>query len=299
MIDKDFELQGEAAERPQPKKLTAADIPEGYGWAAVDKNGDAYAFFEKPTALRCVWVVNEFVEQNAFFIGENFDSSDWQESLVARETSEQPELKKLTAADIPQGYNYAAVDANGQTYAYVLKPELQKSGWCCLACNYKLISSQYDASDWQNSLVSRETAEKNNIPLLSVSEFAQLVQEIQKNKKDANESEALKDQENKPSFLEIDPNFLEAMAWRMTSNKGKYPPNNWQRPHELLLDVDAIYRHLNDIKRQLEGNKSLTGESIQKHCAAIACNAMFLFYHAQEDQWQRAARSRQSNAKEI
>lgn len=202
MIDKDFELQGEAAERPEPKKLTAADIPEGYNYAAVDEDGEAFAYQEHPLIIVTCW-----------------------------------------------------------------------KGTCR---NPKFLGNNFDASDWENSLVSRETAERPKV-----------------------ESKALKHQENKPSFLEIDPNFLEAMAWRMTSNKGKYPPNNWQRPHDLLLDVDAIYRHLNDIKRQLEGGKSLTGESIQKHCAAIACNAMFLFYHTQEDQWQRAARSRQSNASQI
>ena len=200
MIDKDFELQGEAAERPEPKKLTAADIPEGYNYAAVDASGNGFTYQGKPKRLNTIWV----------------DTDDMDHFLIG----------------------------------------------------------QFDPSDWQNSLVSRITAERP-------------------------EAEAIKDHPDKPSFLEIDPNFLEAMAWRMTSNKGKYPPNNWQRPHNLLLDVDAIYRHLNDIKRQLEGGKSLTGESIQKHCAAIACNAMFLFYHTQEDQWQRAARSRQSNASQI
>lgn len=227
MMDKDFELQGEAAERPKLKKLTAADIPEGYSYAAVDKDGSAYAYFEKPTALRCVWV-NEYLEQNAFFIGEGFDPSDW-----------------------------------------------------------------------ANSLVSRESQEINKTPLLSVSEFMQLVQEIQKTKKSLREAEAIKDQQDKPSFLEIDPNFLEAMAWRMTTNKGKYPVNNWKGLTDRFTILDAIYRHANDIKRMLEGGESLTGETIQKHCAAIACNAQFLFYHSPENQWERAARSRQSNAKQI
>lgn len=274
MIDKDFELQGEAAERPRfKKKLNWAHIPEGYSYAAVDKDGEAYAYSEKPERGNAGWCA---LREDITFLGKDFDSSDWANSLVSRETAERPQAKKLTAGDIPDGYNYAAVDSSGNGFTYQGKPKRLNTIWVNTDDMDHFLIGQFDPSDWANSLVSRETAERPEaVP------------------------EALKDQENKPSFLEIDPNFLEAMAWRMTSNKGKYPPNNWQRPHDLLLDVDAIYRHLNDIKRQLEGSKSLTGESIQKHCAAIACNAMFLFYHTQEDQWQRAARSRQSNASQI
>lgn len=274
MMDKDFELQGEAAERPEPKKLTAADIPKDYGWAAVDKDGSAWAFSRKPERRDRSWIR---LDGDITLLGKNFDPNDWQDSLVCRETAEQPLPKKLTAADIPEGFSYAAVNKNGSGYAFKKRPLLSGLFWAgdCEIDGYEFLGG-FDSSDWVNSLVIRETSEQQ-----------------------AAEPAALKDQENKPSFLEIDPNFLEAIAWRMTSNKGKYPPNNWQRPHDLLLDVDAIYRHLNDIKRQLEGSKSLTGESIQKHCAAIACNAMFLFYHTQEDQWQRAARSRQSNASQI
>ena len=200
MMDKDFELQGEAAERPQLKKLTAADIPEGFNYAAVDASGNGFAYQGKPKRLNTLWVNND--DMDHVFIG------------------------------------------------------------------------LFDATDWQNSLVKRETAERP-------------------------QTEAIKDQQDKPSFLEIDPNFLEAMAWRMTANKGKYPVNNWKGLTDRFTILDAIYRHANDIKRMLEGGESLTGETIQKHCAAIACNAQFLFYHSPENQWERAARSRQSNAKEI
>ena len=200
MMDKDFELQGEAAERPKPKKLTAADIPEGYSYAAVDASGNGFAYQGKPKRLSTLWV-------------NNYDT-------------------------------------------------------------YHVHIGLFDASDWQKSLVSRETAERP-------------------------QTEAIKDQQDKPSFLEIDPNFLEAMAWRMTANKGKYPVNNWKGLTDRFTILDAIYRHANDIKRMLEGEESLTGETIQKHCAAIACNAQFLFYHSPENQWERAARSRQSNAKQI
>lgn len=207
MMDKDFELQGEAAERPESKKLTAADIPEGYRYAAVDSDGRANGYKDLPELF------------------------EWQ---------------------YDSAYDSKVKYLNHKTF----------------------IGIGYDCADWQNSLVSHETAERP-------------------------QAEAIKDQQDKPSFLEIDPNFLEAMAWRMTANKGKYAVNNWKGLTDRFTILDAIYRHANDIKRMLEGGESLTGETIQKHCAAIACNAQFLFYHSPENQWERAARSRQSNAKEI
>lgn len=191
------------------------------------------------------------------------------------EAAERPRFKKkLNWAHIPEGYSYAAVDSDGQAYGYLEKPERGNASWVALREDITFLGKDFDASDWQNSLLKLQTAERPQL-------------------------EAIKDQQDKPSFLEIDPNFLEAMAWRMTANKGKYPVNNWKGLTDRFTILDAIYRHANDIKRMLEGGESLTGETIQKHCAAIACNAQFLFYHSPESQWERAARSRQSNAKEI
>ena len=208
MIDKDFELQGESAERPQLKKLTAADIPEGYRYAAVDSDGRANGYKDLPELF------------------------EWQ---------------------YDSAYDSKVKYLNHKTFMGI----------------------GYDCTNWKNSLVSRETAERPK-------------------------KEGIKEIENKPSFVELDPDFMEAMAWRMTSNKGKYPANNWKRKHDINDFLDAIQRHLNDIRRQRETGQSQTGESIKAHCAAIACNAMFLHYHTVElNELMRAVYSRKSNAKEI
>jgi hypothetical protein len=245
----------ETAERPEPKKLTAADIPEGYGWAAVDKNGDAYAFFEKPTALRCVWVVNEFVEQNAFFIGEDFDASNWQESLVSCETPEQWKPKKLTSADIPDGFSYAAVNENGSGYAFKTRPLLSGLFWAggCEIDGYEFLGG-FDSSDWENSLVCRETIEPKT---------------------------AYKETANKLSYSEIDPYFLEQMARRMQKGKEKYGPNNWKKLSDINELLDAAQRHLLELRKMVQEDfEPLPGqESEAQHCAALACNAMFIHYH--------------------
>jgi hypothetical protein len=38
-------------------------------------------------------------------------------------------MKKLTINDIPEGYNYAAVNGNGTAYAFKHKPFIGQSHW--------------------------------------------------------------------------------------------------------------------------------------------------------------------------
>jgi len=62
-------------------------------------------------------------------------------------------MKKLSKSDIPEGYVYAAIDSNGQAYAYLSKPGLHKDYWHLHDKYFKLISDDFDSEGWQNSLV--------------------------------------------------------------------------------------------------------------------------------------------------
>ena len=187
MIDKDFELKSEAAEQPEPKKLTASDIPEGYNYAAVDSDGRANGYKDLPELFE--WQYDSAYDSKVKyldhkkFIGIGYDITDWRNSLVTREAAERPQLKKLTAADIPDGYNYAAVDASGNGFTYQGKPKRLNTIWVNTDDMDHVPIGSFDATDWQNSLVSRYSQEINKTSLLSVSEFVQLAQEIHKNKK--------------------------------------------------------------------------------------------------------------------
>jgi hypothetical protein len=68
-------------------------------------------------------------------------------------------MKKLSKADIPKGYKYAAVNINGKAYAFKTKPI------ACLVYSWRpvnddeefqRIEGNFDWYDWQNSLVSVE-----------------------------------------------------------------------------------------------------------------------------------------------
>jgi hypothetical protein len=67
------------------KKLSKEDIPI-LKWAAVDSSGRAYAYSEKPMQGKKAWISVKdeppYSNYPFFFIGANFDASDWQNSLI-------------------------------------------------------------------------------------------------------------------------------------------------------------------------------------------------------------------------
>lgn len=94
----------------------------------------------------------------------------------------------------------------------------------------------------------------------------------------------VKDITNKVSYSEIDSHFLYEMAKRLNSNKvtygGKYELFNWQRDHNIPDLIDALERHLCDLKLLAQGKEAIhnTSETIQQHLAGIAINAQFIHY---------------------
>ena len=198
--------------------------------------------------------------------------------------------KKLKIEDIPEGYNYAAVDSDGFGWAYKDMPQLNEDHgyWCFTLCDDALrLGNGYDSTDWQNSLVSRENQETFKFPLLSVEELMKVVQEFQEHKSlsiECMKSEpetAYKETANKLSYSEIDPYFLEQMARRMQKGKEKYGPNNWKKLSDINELLDAAQRHLLELRKMVQEDfEPLPGqESEAQHCAALACNAMFIHYH--------------------
>ena len=90
---------------------------------------------------------------------------------------------------------------------------------------------------------------------------------------------AKKDTENKVSLQEIYPGFIKEMGRRMSLNKDKYAPFNWtQMTYEQIpAMVDACERHLLELKEKLIYGED-SEEQINEHLAALACDAMIIFY---------------------
>lgn len=87
-------------------------------------------------------------------------------------------------------------------------------------------------------------------------------------------SEGLKESNGKISYQEIDWDFIDLIARRMNQNKEKYPINNWKKPMDIQLLMDASLRHLRKMQQPIIDDT----ESFQKHLAAVCCNMMFINY---------------------
>jgi len=83
-----------------------------------------------------------------------------------------------------------------------------------------------------------------------------------------------KETENKVDYSEIDWDFIEQLAKRMSKNKDKYIVNNWKAPTDLDKLKQALLRHVLEV---LKGNYA-DGEDELGHLEAIALNAQFLNY---------------------
>lgn len=69
-------------------------------------------------------------------------------------------MKRLSINDIPKGYVYAAIDADGEAWAYVKKPVLKEEITYAMWTSSDdscLIDSNFDSKNWQNSLICNET----------------------------------------------------------------------------------------------------------------------------------------------
>ena len=157
------------------KKLSVDDIPEGYDWATVDSNGFAYAHQTKPI----ITANGEWKSRFRIYISSGFDSSNWEHSLIMRKELEEyqegfdgeehndtkPEeinsstgKKKLTVDHIPEGFNYAVVNAIGTAFAYEEKPTQVMHGWIGLG-ETMFIDYDFDITNWENSLIQKEIKE--------------------------------------------------------------------------------------------------------------------------------------------
>ncbi len=68
----------------KPRKLTVADLPDGYDFGAVERNGKAFAYIKRPTPnMHGTWTTSQW--QATKEIPGIFDASDWQNSLVERQ----------------------------------------------------------------------------------------------------------------------------------------------------------------------------------------------------------------------
>ena len=73
---------------------------------------------------------------------------------------------------------------------------------------------------------------------------------------------------------ELDRDFIEWIAKRMESNKGKYPPYNWQKEMDIEKLKQSLARHFIAVmKWEYEDDWDEYG-----HLMWVVCNIMFIRY---------------------
>lgn len=92
--------------------------------------------------------------------------------------------------------------------------------------------------------------------------------------------QGIKVSEGKISYSEVCPVYISMMAKRMSRNKEQYPHNNWKKEIDPIELLDAMERHICDLKLLLNGEQPIhnTEERELDHLAAIGCDAQMISY---------------------
>ena len=132
------------------------DCPEWAKWAAVDMNGIAHYFDEKPYPMDTFFYNSR---AHHWMVDGDFDASDWQNSLIERTVDYLPKLtaEVFDRPDCPEWAKYAAVDAACLAHWYQYPPTADEraGAWSCLNNKRKVIDQYFNRSNWKNSLIKR------------------------------------------------------------------------------------------------------------------------------------------------
>lgn len=156
----------ERESKPQLKKLDHSvfnGLDSKWKHAAVDgSTSRAYVFEHRPHLDHGedYWGIYVGLQR---FIGEDFDASNWKESLITRES--KPQSKQLDQSifiGLEDKWRFAAVDRGGEAWVYTGKPTLDCNYWHVEALESvgTEIAEGYDATNWQASLIKRDDIAK-------------------------------------------------------------------------------------------------------------------------------------------
>lgn len=84
----------------------------------------------------------------------------------------------------------------------------------------------------------------------------------------------IKESNGKINYEELDWDYIDSMALRMSKNIEKYPPKNWQKKMDIKKLAEASIRHARKIIQEIENDE----ESLQEHATALGCNGMMINY---------------------
>lgn len=196
---------------------------------------------------------SDYMLKNAFEWGKTKEGGKFWEKVYIREFDTYKELypKDEWIDNYPGEYQVAA-DAYGNTIVAKVEDRLGRE------------SFEYDPKSIKAKLHT-DSLTITPAVLAKLSDFI--------NDSGAEADEGIKEEDGKISY-ELDWEFIEAMAARMSKNKGKYEPYNWHKPIEVEKLKQSLIRHVVEI---MKGNYEDDGDELG-HLAAVALNTMMLNY---------------------
>ena len=156
-------LEFDDANEPEPKKLDHSvfdGLDSKWEYAAVDANGEAHLYTHHITPDSVEFAYCDAMDFDCQTIGTDYDVIDWKNSLIKRES--KPQLKQLDQdifIDLDSKWIFAAIDKNGSVWVYTHKPFVDSNYWYVEDLEGTEIGQGYDTSNWQTSLIKRETFE--------------------------------------------------------------------------------------------------------------------------------------------
>ena len=101
----------------------------------------------------------------------------------------------------------------------------------------------------------------------------QLRESFERRVKELDKKEGVKETEGKLNY-ELDWQFIQQLAERMSQNKGKYEPYNWTKPMDVEKLKQSLFRHVIEV---MKGNYLDDGREFG-HWESIALNVMMINY---------------------
>ena len=84
--------------------------------------------------------------------------------------------------------------------------------------------------------------------------------------------QGIKESNGKTDYGELDWDYIDLMAFRMSKNLEKYPPKNWQKKLEIEELAKSAIRHARKILQKINNDE----ETLQEHATALGCNGMMI-----------------------
>ena len=130
-----------------------------------------------------------------------------------------------------------------------------------------------DTMDYLNKMYSDLNTITKNPLELDAHTFPHFPKREKTIKYEPKKEDGVKETEGKLNY-ELDWQFIQQLAERMSQNKGKYEPYNWTKPMDVEKLKQSLFRHVIEV---MKGNYSDDGREFG-HWESIALNVMMINY---------------------